>query len=77
MARPGSPDDPVPGYQSCGTCQYHEPRLEGGEMAVECRRYPPVVTVLGYGGGDMGEAVQAWPQVQAGDWCGEYLMTDE
>jgi hypothetical protein len=51
---------------SCATCRHAEPAQLGDELALECRRYPPVVLHSD------GEPFMAFPQVVEGDWCGEW-----
>lgn len=52
----------------CADCRYRDLVVfnEGGEMDSVCRRYPPQIFVID------DDAVQAWPHVDAEDWCGEY-----
>jgi hypothetical protein len=58
------------GSMTCGECRHAEPVILGDEPAVECRRYPAQIFVA------EGEVLQAWPNVQIGDWCSEFTPSD-
>lgn len=53
----------------CATCRFTEVRvLDDGDPALDCRRYPPQVIFCS----DKNEPVTIWPQIEAGEWCGEW-----
>jgi hypothetical protein len=53
----------------CDECAFHEPAVMDEGPVIECRRYPPIVTADASNDQPM---VQAWPQMSATDWCGEF-----
>ena len=60
----------------CQSCHWAH-RLEPDPnlpSALECRRYPPQVYWLHEDDGGDAEALQAWPEVQRGDFCGEWTQ---
>lgn len=56
----------------CGSCRFSDPVLFGeGEMVLQCRRYPPTMTISEHEG-ETGLGTCGWPVVDAVDWCGEH-----
>lgn len=54
--------------RSCSTCLWATPRVaEDDEPVLDCRRYPPQAIIE-----PDGDIAVFWPQVESGDWCGEY-----
>lgn len=62
---------------SCGTCRHADVAVDGDEMAMTCRRYPPQMVAVQVGDVDArwGDGAQGWPSVEADDWCGEWSVT--
>jgi hypothetical protein len=61
----------VPDGARCETCRFY---CAWGEDTGECRRHAPVCHALNRRDiGDPEDFVAAWPTVQAGDWCGEFV----
>lgn len=50
----------------CGNCAYSIIDITGDEPSRECRRFPPMPTVVDE------ELVQSFPLVEDGMWCGEW-----
>ncbi len=59
----------LPTRSSCGTCAHAEAKVVIDGPVFECRRFPPVFIVVD------DEPRRLFPQVDAGDWCGEHLPT--
>lgn len=56
-------------YRECHTCLFADPHVgDDDSVYVECRRHPPQAVADPESGG----LLMVWPQVKAGDWCGEY-----
>jgi hypothetical protein len=59
--------------ESCGNCRYSDPRIgDDGTPYLRCRRYPPVLSVLG---GD--EPLSVFSQTDADEWCGEWRESED
>ncbi len=52
--------------RTCGTCAHSEVKVTDDGPVLECRRFPPVLIVVD------DEARRLFPQVDAGEWCGEH-----
>lgn len=64
------------GTATCGTCALYQPPASGRwDAEGVCRRYAPVIVVLGPVEDRWTEATQ--PGVSADDVCGEWLARDE
>lgn len=66
-----SEDQTKPATETCGGCKWARLKM-GGNMHLECRRYPPTVFMLG---GPAGQAVLAThfpPLKNASQACGEF-----
>jgi hypothetical protein len=57
---------------SCLTCRHSEP-ADLGQLALECRRYPPILLMPA----NTDTPQMAFPQVGEGDWCGCYEPEQE
>lgn len=61
-----------PIHQTCDNCCF---ALFTSAGDGECHRRPPVVVVVPItpeGGGPHLQASVCWPEIEPGDWCGEY-----
>jgi hypothetical protein len=74
---------------SCADCRYSHVRIMPAEDTapdeahLECRRWPPTVVpavlmpdAIGDGVTVFGVTTQ-WPDVEGGDWCGEFEAPDD
>lgn len=67
----------TPEKPDCASCRYGTTERSGngpvtvGERQITCRRYPPVPLAVPAPGGI--QVLNAFPVVQPGQWCGEYL----
>lgn len=60
----------------CGSCRFAQPEVNGEDMVLSCRRFPPQLTIQSHDG-ETGEGASGWPPVGADDWCGEFIDMDD
>ena len=58
--------------QSCGTCRFSRPK-GGIANVLICKYNPPQVV----GHVDDGDGCSYWPNVDAGEWCGQWKARNE
>lgn len=61
--------------QQCSNCYYHvhfDAEITQGVEMIECRRRSPAPVLRGEGG-----YTTYFPEVEAGDWCGDWQPQEE
>lgn len=69
-----SPSRPVPliRSESCGKCKFAT--VVPGQPKLQCRRYPPSVSVFPLDRPGQFLPVPSFPPVGADEWCGEFAL---
>ena len=63
---------------TCATCRYFDPHMNeaSGKDVGVCKRYPKAAVYTGSDRQLNATFVHYWPEMMAGDWCGEFSRGD-